>query len=240
VRRLKVEGLNGTEIVSTPEHPFYGANKDYRLSDCHPATRFKHRGTKRVALLRPEVGWREAQSLQPGDYVSTGLGCEEVPLEVDYRIAPPRVHKVWPVRGGWRGSVRVEGKPYGIWRSTEDAAALAIAEVYDEKCWKSVKVDERLAYLLGWYVAEGSLDSDPRRRTQTTFDLAASEQAVANELAAIAADVFGAKSCRQIRRVSGLRLNIASYALAQVLAQLVGTGTKTKKLAPGLLTMPLP
>jgi DNA methylase len=232
---LAVEGLNGVTIRATPEHPFYTANKDYRLVDSSAPTRLAHAGSKRLDRLVPQVGWQNAEDLSVGRFVSTGIPAEEIPVVVRYRLAPPRQHTAWRKGNGWYSQFFIDRQKQRIYARTRDEALAKVEAAYERACWREVKVDTNLAHLLGWYIAEGSIDK--RNRTVTTFDLGPQEASVAHQLAEIGRAQFGASSNIQQRR-TGIRLTIGSYALRQVVEALVGTGSHTKRLDASLLTLP--
>ena len=99
-----------------------------------------------------------------------------------------------------------------------------------------VKVDTDLAYWLGWYMAEGSLVG---RGHRVVFSLALDEGWVCERLDAIAQHHFGVVGTRRVRE-STIDYRVSHFALAHLARTLIGTGSTTKRLAPAMLTLPLP
>jgi 8-oxo-dGTP pyrophosphatase MutT (NUDIX family)/GNAT superfamily N-acetyltransferase len=246
--RIKVAG-DHRELVATSEHEVYAANRDYFLDGRGRDTLYQHTGST-IPSLSPRAEWKGIGTLEIGDYVSRTPLKGENPLSI--RVPRPALRPVTAasgVRGVSLHSNAHTGMQYWIFRVTEggragvphtsyfktrDEAVSASNVYYAERAYLDVKVDEELAYWLGWYTAEGFL---VRKGYRVGFSLSADEVWVTEALDDIAWRKFGVRGT--VRHLNNkLDYRISHFALHYLAAQLVGHGAKNKSLSSRLLTLP--
>lgn len=99
----------------------------------------------------------------------------------------------------------------------------------------NVKVDEEIAWLLGWYVAEGHARKESY---EVGWTLGANERAVAERILDICEKHFGVRGSI-IDRQTRLTCRVSHWALHGLVTQVGGTGALYKHLHASLLTLPL-
>jgi len=95
-----------------------------------------------------------------------------------------------------------------------------------------VRMDERLAWLVGLYLAEGSCDMGPRGPNRITFNLNKNETLLAETAATYIKDIFGIDSqvCQVPSKPSVLYVRVTCGPFAWLLKQLAPGNTYTKRL----------
>lgn len=102
------------------------------------------------------------------------------------------------------------------------------------ECLRHVELDSRLAWLVGLYLAEGSMDvsvknGDPRR---ITLNLSAKERDLAEMAAAMFTEIFGVTShvCQVPSKPSVIYVRVSSPPVAALFKKLAPGNTYTKRL----------
>jgi hypothetical protein len=200
--------------------------------------------------------WIFAGDLTPEDFVGFSIPQETNPLVVAVDRPTRR-----PVRSasGIRGvypyrRMKPDGSSYDKWvfrtkeggrrgishcryfNTVEEAASYS-EEYYSKLETEEIEITPDLAYLIGWYVAEGLLVRK-EGAYRVGFSLHISEEWVCDELDQICEWYFGVTGTR---RVLGNQIDyrVSSWQLYRLLDQLVGTGSKFKQLDSGLLKLPV-
>jgi len=101
---------------------------------------------------------------------------------------------------------------------------------------ETVKVDNRLLKLLGYWIAEGSVYSRGVR-----FSLGNHEEDFAQEIDEITNKIFGLKASIHRRRgqKSGLEISISNIHLAKIMVDFCGKGASNKKIPDFCLELPV-
>lgn len=154
---------------------------------------------------------------------------------------------------GWRGKMRLGdgGSPLKSekgWRKASsiipsDYLSFSFDNTEKPLFFENKEITPDLAYLLGWYTAEGYAIKSTKNRVG--FSLNATEWHVAEELSAICEDHFDTPgTIRKNRREDyqagwNTDFRVSSALFRQMVMTLIGTGSKTKRLAPELMQAPL-
>lgn len=155
--------------------------------------------------LHPEFGWAAIESLAEGDYLSRPVLMGETPVLVSVPV---------PAGNRANGYVPLVGR---------------------DSDYLDVKIDQDLAWWLGWYAAEGYR---VKRGHRVCFSLGGHERSIAECLDDIAFEKFGIRGT--IRDLGNkLDYRVSHFALAHLAEYLVGDGAHTKVLAREMLTLPL-
>jgi 8-oxo-dGTP pyrophosphatase MutT (NUDIX family) len=246
--RIKMAG-DHRELIATSEHEVYAANRDFYLNGSKRDVLFAHTGST-TPRLNPRRGWMGIGTLGMGDYVSRTPLEDSAPLSI--RVPRPPLRPVTAasgVRGVSLHHNRTTDMRYWVFKVTEggraaaprtsyfktrDEAVAASNSYYAERAYLDVKIDEELAYWLGWYTAEGFL---VRKGYRVGFSLSADEVWVAEALDDIAWRKFGVRG--KLRHLGNkLDYRVSHFALHHLAAQLVGHGAKYKSLSANLLRLP--
>lgn len=146
---------------------------------------------------------------------------------------------------GWRGK---NAQPEVVWREIGTLAVddyLSMTPVVGEEKLEinGIEIDKDMAYLLGWYTAEGYTIKSTANRIG--FSLHWEEWPVAEKLSEICERKFG--TAGTIRRSEWKNedrhwmtdFRVSSSNLRAIVEELIGTGAHTKKLDERLLVLPL-
>lgn len=153
---------------------------------------------------------------------------------------------------GWRGRGRISGTgvlaplaPTVAWREigtlkSGDYLSMTPIKAESHDAVNGIKITTDVAYLLGWYTAEGYTISSHSNRIG--FSLHWDEWGIAEELSRIAEDTFGTPGT--IRKAFGkdrhwmTDFRISSKPLRQLVVELIGSGSGEKKLDSRVMTWP--
>lgn len=106
---------------------------------------------------------------------------------------------------------------------------------------QQIPLDERLAQLLGYYLAEGSVLHHKNREhsAELVFTLSQRELAVAQKIHRLFRDVFGLQATLSPRRTT-LRVSTRTVSVVRFFEHLCGTGARHKRLPAELFHAPRP
>lgn len=152
--------------------------------------------------------WKEIGQLKRGDYLSYTLNVEEQPLSLTYS---------------------------GQVGQRKDASTGRFVHEATTQRWE---VDVALAYLLGWYIAEGCQIKSARNRV--AFTLSLNEIDVAHILSRICEEKFGTPgTIRIIPERNVIDFRVSHYGLRQMVEELAPGDARTKVLDERILSLPL-
>lgn len=99
---------------------------------------------------------------------------------------------------------------------------------------EKIKIDDKLLFILGWYVAEGSSS-----HKQFNFVLNSKEGGIASNLVSYIYDVFGIKSSIQKAQGNAIRVVGSSTVISKFLSSLCGKGAHNKMVPSFIMYLPI-
>lgn len=124
--------------------------------------------------------------------------------------------------------IRADGGTSGRQLKPEEGRVLGFASSND--CRRMVALDEKLAWLVGLYLAEGSCDVGPRGPKRITFNLSAKESAIAKTAVQYIQDVFDVQAVISSvpSKPSVMYVRCGNVPVASFMKWLVGGNTYSK------------
>lgn len=240
--RASMSGMSSS-VEATPDHRFWTSNSYLHLNEITREARWARTGSTNKGDV--EIGWKAIEEVNSGDYLSMAplRGEEELFVRYPhYRKNDARRRQFSYVRRyehpgyvRWRGVCSVEQKSQYF--EYKDDAERYVAK-HRESCSApdvEYHIDEGLAFLLGWYTAEGFL---VKRKWEIGFALGHDEWHVAEELSRLTKKYFDVEG-RISHAKSGVQFRVSHSALYMMAEELVGHLSYKKRLARGVLTLPL-
>lgn len=247
---LKFRLQTGREITVTPDHSLFvirrGVIEKSHASEIRPGDFVI--GTRAIptnATTNRKIDVLELLKKEEGSEFDTDFWLHDVPVDVFGRIRDNLEFTENEIRAKFPG--------WPTWRVKKYLPASFLSSLTeDEKSdikigyWSKMKplptsleVDEALARLLGYYVAEGSADRFEHRRYRVSFNFGPADARIIEDTISILDTKFGLSVApRKDGRSKGVKVEVHSRTFYDLMVSLAGRGAADKFVPAVILSSP--
>lgn len=210
-------------------------DQDFRGTCFSPNTR----------ILMEDLTFKKISRVVVGDYVISHIGEKRLVTETMQRKWQGTTIKLWiygydrPIEGtkehpvlttnGWTNLGDITKSDY--------VAVPTLANIKGDKTLRTVESDPDFLWVLGLYLAEGSLEDESSSGGRVTFSLHRNEVQYAERVRATMAK-FGTTTSIRERETNGLTVQVAGQVWVDIFRELGGEYCHKKKLATRLMYLP--